>query len=168
MFFPNREGDVGTDCIDRTEDEIAEGLLAAAGITPTDVYLNASLDPPYDNIDQNCSGDSDFDADGDGHDSSTIAKYDGSLGDDCNDENSEISPSAQDLPLDGIDQDCDNLESCYIDSDNDGYGSQEANYIASESLDCSGEGVSDKVRTVMILTHKPFLVPQSWMLQTHV
>ena len=32
FHFPNREGEVGTDCIDRIEDEIAEGVLDAAGI----------------------------------------------------------------------------------------------------------------------------------------
>ena len=60
--------------------------MDAAELTPADVFLGADLDPPYDNIDQNCSGDSDFDADGDGYDSDSIPKYDGSLGDDCNDE----------------------------------------------------------------------------------
>ena len=35
-----------------------------------------------------------------------------------------ISPEANDVPLDGVDQDCDGLESCFVDNDNDGYGNQ--------------------------------------------
>ena len=69
--------------------------------------------------------------------------------------------------LDGIDQNCDNLESCYIDSDNDGYGSQE-DYIASNHWIVLEKVFLTKVRTVMILTHKPSQEPQNWMLQTHM
>ena len=39
---------------------------AVGDIAPEDIYPNAPFDEPYDDIDQNCAGDNDFDADGDG------------------------------------------------------------------------------------------------------
>ena len=55
----------------------------------------------YDDIDSNCDGLNDFDADGDGHISSNWG------GDDCDDSNADINPSVEDDPTDGLDTDCD-------------------------------------------------------------
>ena len=55
----------------------------------------------YDDVDSNCDGLNDFDADGDGHISSNWG------GDDCDDTDSSINPSVEDDPTDGIDTDCD-------------------------------------------------------------
>lgn len=41
---------------------------------------------------------------------------------DCDDSDPSISPGAIELPADGLDQDCDGLERCYIDFDLDGSG----------------------------------------------
>jgi hypothetical protein len=54
----------------------------------------------YDGVDQDCGGDSDYDADHDGFDSRDYG------GDDCNDGNPGIHPGADD-PVDGVDADCD-------------------------------------------------------------
>ena len=67
----------------------------------------------YDGVDQDCDGWSDYDQDGDGHDSDM---YDG---DDCDDSDASISPDATDLPYDGVDQDCDGAND--YDQDADGY-----------------------------------------------
>ena len=55
----------------------------------------------YDDIDSNCDGLNDFDADSDGHISANWG------GDDCDDDNPDINPSVEDDPTDGIDTDCD-------------------------------------------------------------
>ena len=55
----------------------------------------------YDDIDSNCDGLNDFDADQDGHISSNWG------GDDCDDSDATINPSIEDDPTDGIDSDCD-------------------------------------------------------------
>ena len=50
----------------------------------------------YDGTDSDCSGGSDYDADGDGHDSDAYG------GDDCNDADASICPSATEIDGDGI------------------------------------------------------------------
>ena len=55
----------------------------------------------YDGIDQNCNGDSDYDQDGDGEDSSDYS------GTDCDDSDQFINSAAYDVPGNGADEDCD-------------------------------------------------------------
>jgi hypothetical protein len=55
----------------------------------------------YDDLDANCDGLSDFDADQDGHISDNWG------GDDCDDNNPNIYPGMEENPTDGIDSDCD-------------------------------------------------------------
>lgn len=55
----------------------------------------------YDDLDANCDGLNDFDADQDGHISDNWG------GDDCNDLDATINPGVEDDPTDGIDSDCD-------------------------------------------------------------
>ena len=57
---------------------------------------------------------------------------------DCDDSESTIYPTAVEISGDGVDQDCDNLESCYEDLDEDGY--RTANTALSSNIDCSGSG----------------------------
>mgnify|MGYP001426475465 CR=1 FL=1 len=61
------------------------------------VYPGAPNEVWYDGIDQNCDGKNDFDQDGDGY----------VLDEDCNDEDGEIHPQAEEIHSDEIDQDCD-------------------------------------------------------------
>ena len=68
----------------------------------------------YDGVDQDCDGGSDFDADGDGHDSNEFG------GTDCDDADGSIYPGAIETdPLDGIDENCDG--DAEWDDDGDGY-----------------------------------------------
>ena len=68
-------------------------------------------------MDSDCGGDSDYDADADGHDS------DDHSGDDCDDADAAISPSATETWYDGVDSDCGG-DSDY-DADADGHDSDD-------------------------------------------
>lgn len=74
-------------------------------------------------------------------------------GDECEDADADGSPAmwdcAEDDPVvghdaaekaaDGVDQDCDGTETCYVDFDQDGYGRDE---IPGQPLDCEGDRIS--------------------------
>ena len=69
----------------------------------------------YDGIDGDCDGASDYDADGDGHDSDVHG------GGDCDDTDPEFHPDAEDAWYDGIDTNCDGASD--FDADGDGFDS---------------------------------------------
>ena len=56
---------------------------------------------------------------------------------DCNDADASIYPGADETIADGIDQDCDGLDRCYVDGDLDGYGDTTISAKA-----CDAEGLS--------------------------
>ncbi len=61
-------------------------------------------------------------------------------GGDCDDENNAINPSATDVPADGVDQDCDGGDTCFVDLDLDGFGGLST--LSGSTLDCSAPGES--------------------------
>ncbi|MCK6521191.1 FG-GAP-like repeat-containing protein, partial [Myxococcota bacterium] len=69
----------------------------------------------YNGLDEACDDGSDFDADGDGYDSS------GYGGTDCDDARSDVYPGAPDVPYDGLDTDCSTRSD--DDADADGFDS---------------------------------------------
>jgi subtilisin-like proprotein convertase family protein len=108
-----------------------------------------------DGVDQNCDGQElcYVDADNDafrGGDSVTLSddadcSDDGeaTAGDplgDCNDSVAEISPLATELPSDGVDQNCDGIETCFADADGDGYRPDAEAVVASDNLGCADAG----------------------------
>ena len=59
-------------------------------------------------------------------------------GEDCDDSDSLVFPSAPEITGDGVDQSCDGLEVCYTDSDGDGFRGNDT--TQSSNIDCSGVG----------------------------
>ncbi len=57
---------------------------------------------------------------------------------DCDDADGAIHPGATDAPGDGIDANCDGVESCYVDADGD--GARTAFVVASANAECTGPG----------------------------
>ena len=68
-----------------------------------------------------------------------------SPGQDCDDDEVNISPAASEIEADGIDQDCDGGDVCYFDADNDGYGNTSGNPINSSDLLCDGDNEADNL-----------------------
>jgi hypothetical protein len=107
-----------------------------------------------DEVDQNCDGAElcFADADGDGaHDPySTVPSIDTDCDDageaeatapvDCDDTDDTVHPGAGEATADGVDQDCDGLERCYVDADDDGHGTT-TTVLA--DLDCADPFVSN-------------------------
>ncbi len=127
---------VSTDCDDTS-------ALSAPGATET----------VADGVDQDCdSFDSCYtDADADGY--GTTVVVDGSslncvtgtgaeVSTDCNDARASVSPGGTEIVADYIDQDCDNVDTCYTDADSDGYGTSVL--TAGSSMNCvSGTGAAN-------------------------
>jgi len=63
-------------------------------------------------------------------------------GTDCNDATYGINPGATEVVADGIDQDCDSFDDCYVDDDGDGVGSTAT--VTGTTLACDGAGESTR------------------------
>jgi hypothetical protein len=74
---------------------------------------------------------------------SAYGKYRALASGDCNDANASINPNATEIPADGIDQNCDALELCYADADNDGFRPDAFKTVTSSDLDCTDPGEAD-------------------------
>ncbi len=127
----NDESAVNTDCMD------------------TDGSVNPeATETVADGIDQNCDGvDSCYwDDDGDGYGVDTVivdndlncsngSNDESAVNTDCLDTDGSVNPGATETIADGIDQNCDGVDSCYEDGDDDGYGSTAI--TVDDDLDCS-------------------------------
>ncbi len=119
-----------------------------------DIHPGAT-ETPADGVDQDCDGQElcYVDADGDGYlpdgtptqlssdltcSSSGLAAS-GHRETDCDDTNCAVHPGATEIPGDGVDENCDGQELCYIDADNDGYRNGN-NTVESSNIACDGQG----------------------------
>jgi hypothetical protein len=118
------------------------------------VYPGA-FDAPGDTVDADCDGLElcYVDGDGDGFraDDRTVTGADLSCSGsgealasapdgDCDDADAAVSPAAAELAGDGVDQDCDGMEDCYVDADGDGVRPDGGATVASADLACDGAG----------------------------
>ena len=135
---------------DHLADADGDGFAGKADCDDTDpdAYPGA---PEFvaDGIDQDCDGTdvcyTDVDLDGFAGTTTVIdpnfactSPGEWSIAEDCDDTSNVIYPAAPEIAVDGIDQDCDTGDLCYVDGDGDSYGS--TNVIASTDMLCSGIG----------------------------
>ncbi|MFK7927629.1 MAG: MopE-related protein, partial [Myxococcota bacterium] len=132
--------------------------LAGVGST---IYPDAP-EVVADGIDQNCDGGdacyTDFDNDtfstGEPNRSDDLDCDDPGESDvkppdgegDCDDTNDQIFPGAEEITADGVDQNCDGEEICYVDADQDGFRSFDEATAPSVDVDCNtidGEALAD-------------------------
>jgi hypothetical protein len=110
----------------------------------------AAQDVPGNDVDEDCDGALScyVDADGDGYGAEEVvpaARDCAGPGTstnalDCDDRRVGVSPEGVEVPGDGIDQDCDGLEACYLDEDRDGYGGPSTG----PAVDCGQEGFASR------------------------
>ena len=125
--------------------------FGSTGVTPSASFACSGLaiadndDDCDDDSGQTFPGAAEFDSatacmaddDGDGY-GYMIAPTGGVGGNDCDDTDPSVYFGAPEIPGDGISQDCDNVEDCYVDNDGDGFGSTVV--VASLDLDCTDDG----------------------------
>ena len=125
----------------------------------------------YDGVDQNCNGKNDFDMDEDTYVSSNYNTEAGGTAPnngDCDDRDSSINTGENDIPDDGIDQDCNGSDAitCYVDADQDGYGNENGLTViatdgtcnisdseSSNNLDCDDSDSSTNPDGIEVFDH---------------
>lgn len=150
------DGDGSGDACDTDDDNDGDPDTTDCATTDATRYTGAS-EILADGVDQDCdSVDSCYrDADKDGYGSTTIvdaltltctkASSESANSDDCDDTTSSRSPAATETVGDSVDQDCDGVDDCYVDSDGDGYGT--TSVITGDGLVCSTALGEAKVST---------------------
>jgi hypothetical protein len=125
-----------------------DGYTSSTDCNDADASIHpGAIEQPGNSVDENCDGDVLCYADGDDDGSRTTAlvlSYDTDCADvheaktadpiDCDDTNAAIHPGAVEIVADATDEDCDGVETCYVDADND--GARLATTKLSTDLDC--------------------------------
>ena len=143
-------------------DELLGYVLIGGDCNDADSDVRPGAIETCDLIDNDCSGAVDdnvvfatyfADNDGDGYGSSAsgesldcIARTGFvALSGDCADDNAAVNPGAAEVVGDGFDQNCDNIELCFLDADDDGFlGTAGETVNSITNIDCNdaGEGVT--------------------------
>ena len=129
--FDDTDGDGEPDCIDEDDDDDGFDDDEDCGPIDPDVYPGAV--EVCDDVDSDCDEDlvdESVDTDGDGIPDclETDADDDGDpAATDCDDTDATVFTGAEEIPEDGIDQDCDGVDAawCFRDADRDGFGAGE-------------------------------------------
>ena len=145
-------GDSAT-AICRCEPGLLEVLVDGDCQPSLDYAYPGAFDPPHDGEDWDCAGDEDYDYDRDGY----VRDEDVGLttegvegtgelpGGDCDDNDATVNPDAEEVAADGQDSDCDGLELCFVDADNDGHRESSGEVtILSVPIDCTGDGAASE------------------------
>lgn len=139
LFYRDRDGDgYGVDDSSSNQEACTQEQAFAAqkgDCDDTDGLIHPSAEERCNGTDDNCDGAIEFegtleDADGDGWLSCGPAPSD------CRDDDADVYPTAPEAAGDGLDSDCDGEELCYLDADQDGYGSETHTLVTSTSLTC--------------------------------
>jgi hypothetical protein len=142
---PSADGD----CADPGEGEASDPRDDCA---PTDPAI-PGVDVPGEGIDRDCDGFSSCYADRDGDGASgTVVRDLGQRGcnafegesivaTDCDDTSALVSPLAQERPGDGVDNNCDGAEACYVDDDGDRVGTDAVRVGA---IGCAAPGLASR------------------------
>ncbi len=161
VFYADNDGDgFGDENEEMHACALSEGYAEQAGDCDDEAefVFPGATEIITDGIDQDCDG---FDvcyADGDGDgfgdsvgDGTTVTDNDLDCGNasngetdlagDCNDSDGNIKPGADEIPADGIDQDCSGGDLCYEDVDGDGYGV--ATLVEDNDLDCTNQSAGE-------------------------
>ena len=157
------DGFGGGTCISLCAPPAASGWTGIGGDCNDTLFaVNPNATEVCNNIDDDCDGETDIsgdaapsdatlyllDADGDGYGDPLSTRLScPSLADeawvladrvDCDDTNAAVLPGGTEVAADGVDSDCDGLELCWADRDEDGFGDSEE-MLRSASLACEGE-----------------------------
>ncbi len=129
----------GTNCVDAT-DEGFDGLHTYSRTstdcddTDGDTHPSVAFEEPG----TSCMRDADGDGYGDAN--LTVVELNTGLvaGSDCDDSTNMVSPSAAEIPANGVDENCNGEELCFVNSDNDDFGST-LPPISSTNFACDGD-----------------------------
>jgi MYXO-CTERM domain-containing protein len=119
-----------TDCADASE-ATADDPDGDCDDTDDRFHPDATESDCTDPSDYNCDGSTGYDdVDGD--------RY--AACEDCDDTDATVRPGAVEAVGDGVDQDCDQLEDCYVDADDDGYRPDATSTVSTATVTCTGSG----------------------------
>jgi len=140
-YRPDASSTTSSSDLDCTDPGEAEGTDPTGDCDDNDPNNYPGNTESCDGQDNDCNGLDDFgnpgvggqetDNDGDGQ-----SECQG----DCNDADATINPVATELPDDGVDQNCDGTELCYLDADDDTYRPAALSTTSSSDLDCVDSG----------------------------
>jgi hypothetical protein len=134
-----------TDC-DDTDAAVNPGETEVCDAADTDEDCNGVADDADSGVDPSTRTTAWRDGDGDGFGAGASADFCDlpsdhvANGDDCDDSDASVRPAALETPGDGVDSDCDGIDVCFADADDDGYRSADGATVDGTGVTCTGPG----------------------------